>query len=180
MSQSAPERLPCGCPPEYPDWDNRDIDLGGSLMQRTTLPMFLHMPIGFEARLHRQYEIIRGHRLHERWPGVALSQTGIFRGQLLCPLQEERSPLHGVIRLPNPYQLRCKLIHGDIGNIKLAVRTMQSELLDIARMPAALYLAYLTCPACKEERGGNRIMILRHWTKSPKLAQRLKRQQRRR
>jgi len=176
LNPDTPQRLPCGCPPEYPDWDNRDIDLGGYLMQRTTLPMLLHMPIGFEARLHRQYEAIKNHGLHERWPGLALSQTGLFRGQLLCPLQEESSPLHSIIRLPNPYPLRCKLIHGDIGNIKQTVRTMQSELLDIARMPKELYLAYLTCPACQKERGGNRIMILRHWTKSPKLAQRIKRQ----
>ncbi|MDQ6951615.1 MAG: hypothetical protein Q9M26_08120 [Mariprofundales bacterium] len=171
------KRLACGCPPEYPDWDGRDIDLGGTLMQKTNMAMFLHMPIGFEAKLHRQYETIIHQGLHERWPGIVFSQTGMFHGQLLCPLQEESSPLHGLIRLPNPYQVRCKLLHGDVGKTKLAIRTMQSELLDSARMPKELFLAYLTCPACQQKRGGGtRIMILRHWHASTTLEARLKKQ----
>jgi len=147
------------------------------LVQHTTLPMFLHMPIGFEARLHMQYETIHAHGLHERWPGITLSQTGMFRGQLLCPLREESSPLHGTVRLSNPYQLRCRLLRGDMGKIKTAVRTMQSELLDRALLPKELFLAYLNCPTCRNGDDDARIMVMRHWIHSPKLAERIRKQQ---
>ncbi|MDQ6964954.1 MAG: hypothetical protein Q9M13_08565 [Mariprofundales bacterium] len=178
MSVTAPtnNRLECGCPADYPDWHNRDIDLGGTLMQQTSVPYFFHMPIGFEARLFRQYNTIQQQDLHERWPGFVLSRSGMFRGTILCPLQEESSPLRNLIRLPNPYRLRCHLVHGDIGRVKPAVRRVQSALLDEGRMPKTLYLAYLTCPACQQQRGGMRIMTLRHWRESGRLQERLKRQ----
>ncbi|MDX8413848.1 MAG: hydrolase [Mariprofundales bacterium] len=177
MNTAANEiRLECGCPPHYPDWHNCDIDLGGTLMQQAAVPYFFHMPIGFEAKLFRQHDAIQRMDLHEKWPGFVLSQSGMFRGTILCPLQEESSPLRSLVRLPNPFQLSCRIIHGDIGQIKPAVREMQSALLDEGKMPKALYLAYLTCPICQQRRGGMRIMILRHWKKSDTLQARLKKQ----
>jgi hypothetical protein len=44
------------------------------------------------------------------------------------------------------------------------------QLLDSGRMPKEMYLAYLTCPACSEERGGDRILLLRRWRASGRLA----------
>ncbi len=172
------ERLECGCPPSYPDWDGGDIDLGGTLVQRTTVPYFLHMPIGFEARLFRQHDTIRRLELHERWPGFVLSRAGLFRGEILCPLAEDRSPLHGLRVLPSPFHLRCRVVHGDVGQIKPVVREVQSALLDEGKMPKELYLSYLTCPVCQEQRGGMRIMILRRWEESARLQARLGREKR--
>ncbi|RMH51195.1 MAG: hypothetical protein D6682_05460 [Zetaproteobacteria bacterium] len=168
-------RLPCGCPPAWPEWDGRDVDLGGMLVQQTSFPCLLHMPVGYEARLFHQHETLRRLELHERWPGFVLSRTGLFRGQILCPLIEERSPLHGVYNLPAPFHLRCRVVKGDVGRIKPEVQAMQSALIAEAKMPGALYLAYLTCPRCQERRGGMRIMVLRHWRRSRKLAGRLRR-----
>ena len=51
---------------------------------------------------------------------------------------------------------------------------MQSELLDVGRMPKELYLSYLTCPNCEGKRGGARIMLLRRWEASGRLSKRLK------
>jgi len=56
---------------------------------------------------------------------------------------------------------------------------MQSALLDEAKMPKELFLCYLTCPRCRDERGGIKIMLLRHWVKSEKLQKRLDKQQKR-
>jgi len=148
-------------------------------MQQTSVPYFLHMPIGFEAKLFHQHATIQRMELHEQWPGFVLSQSGMFRGTILCPLQEESSPLRDLIRLPNPFLLNCRIVHGDIGQIKPAIRAMQSALLDEGKMPKALYLAYLTCPTCQQQRDGIRIMILRHWKKSTTLQARLKKQKHR-
>ncbi len=172
------QRLECGCPPHYPEWDNREVDLGGTLMQQTSVPYFLHMPIGFEAKLFQQHDTIQKMELHERWPGFVLSQSGMFRGRILCPLREERSPLRDIIRLPNPFHLACSVVRGDVGQIKPTVRAMQSALLDAGKMPKELYLAYLTCPVCQERRGGMRIMVLRHWEPSKKLQERIRKQNR--
>ena len=169
--------LDCGCPSEYPQWDEEDIDLGAWLVHEQRVPMFLHMPIGYEACLDRQHKDIRRLHLNERWPGFVLTQSAAFRGRILCPLSESTSPARRTLRLTNPFHVRSKLIHGDIGGgIRGAVQTMQSALLDEGKMPKELFLCYLTCPRCRDERGGIKIMLLRRWVKSKKLQERLDKQ----
>ncbi len=166
-------RLECGCPDEWPEWSG-DVELGGTLVHRQKLPTFLHMPIGFEACLDRQLKDIQRLELHERWPGFALTRTGMFGGEILAPLAEDHCPARQTFRLANPWHARALLFSGDVGGIKEEVRRMQSALLDEGRMPKELFLAYLTCPRCAERRGGMKLMILRRWVKSPKLEKRLK------
>jgi len=170
-------RLECGCPSEFPDWNNQDIDLGATLVHEQGAAMFFHMPIGFEACLDRQHHDIERLELHEQWPGFVLTQSAMFRGRILALLTEDSSPARKTYRLKNPYMLRIRLFKGNITDIKTAIRTMQSELFDEGRMPKDLYLSYLTCPRCQHERGGTQIMLLRHWVKSTKLEQRLAKHQ---
>lgn len=170
-------RLECGCPSEFPDWHNKDIDLGGTLVHEQKTAMLLHMPIGFEAYLDRQHKDLERLELHEQWPGFVLAESGMFRGRILALLAEEHSLARSTYTLKNPYMVRAQLFDGELKDIKATIRQMQSELFDQGRMPKSLFLSYLTCPKCREERGGTRIMLLRHWVKSPKLEARLKKQQ---
>ncbi len=169
--------LDCGCPSEYPQWDGEDVDLGAWLVHEQRVLMFLHMPIGYEAYLDRQHKDIKRLQLNERWPGFVLTQSAAFRGRILCPLAEDTSPARNTFRLSNPFYVRTKLVHGDVGSIKGEVRSMQSALLDEGKMPKELFLSYLTCPRCRDQRGGIKIMLLRHWIKSKKLQERLAKQQ---
>jgi len=166
-------RLECGCPSDYPDWDGNDIDLGATLVHEQRNPMLFHMPIGFEACLDRQHNDIKHLGLHEQRPGFVLAESGMFRGRILALLEEDNSLARKTYRLPNPYMVRVRLFKGDLKAIKTTIRNMQSELFDEGRMPKSLFLSYLTCPRCQQERGGTQIMLLRHWVKSPKLEQRL-------
>ena len=168
-------RLECGCPGEYPDWKNgQDVDLGAWLVHEMGTPMFIHMPIGFEAYLHKQHQDIERLGLTPRWPGFVLAKSAMFRGAIICPLADEQSPARHVHRLTNPFRARVALVHGDVGQIRGAISSMQSALLDEGLLPKSLYLAYLTCPRCEDERGGKKIMLLRHWLASDKLKKRLK------
>ena len=169
-------RLECGCPSEFPDWDGKDVDLGAMLVHEQKSAMFFHMPIGFEACLDRQHHDIEKLELHEKWPGFVLAESAMFRGRILALLEEENSPARNTYRLSDPYMLRVKLFKGNISAIKKSIREMQSALFDEARMPKNLFLSYLTCPRCQEQRGGQQIMLLRHWVKSPKLEQRMAKQ----
>jgi len=168
------ERLECGCPSSYPNWKHGDIDLGGQLVHSLKIPMFMHMPIGYEAYLLKQKDDIERLELHEKWPGFNLTRTGALRGQMLCPLMEESSPARNLMSLTHPFQLRVHLFHGDVTEMRTAIRKMQSEILDDGLMPKELYLSYLTCPVCEEKRGGKRVMLMRRWVKSKKLEARLK------
>lgn len=169
-------RLDCGCPSEFPQWDHQDIDLGATLVHEQSAPMFFHMPIGFEACLDRQHHDIEKLELNEQWPGFVLTQSAMFKGRILALLSEDNSPARKTYRLKNPYMVRTRLFKGNINEIKTAIREMQSGLFDEGKMPKDLFLSYLTCPRCQESRGGTRIMLLRHWVKSPKLEQRLAKQ----
>lgn len=165
--------LACGCPEHFPDWDNQDVDLGGNPALELKIGTFLHMPMGFDVYLGRVRHLIAELELEERWPGFRLTQTGWIKGRILSPLVKGDSPSRYVIHLESPFNLRGKLHKGDIGSIKSSVREMQSELLDAGRMPKELYLSYLTCPNCQEERGGAMIMLLRRWEHSARLSKRV-------
>ncbi|MBF0282824.1 MAG: hypothetical protein HQM07_09710 [Zetaproteobacteria bacterium] len=169
-------RLACGCPAHFPKWHNQDIDLGATLVHEQGAPMFLHMPIGYEASLDRQLKDIQRLGLHEQWPGFGLTQSAMFRGKILAPLEEASSLSHKTYRLSNPYMLRVRLFKGDIGGIKKTVKEIQSSLLDEGKMPKELFLSYLTCPQCQEKRGGMQLMVLRHWIQSDKLQQKIRQQ----
>lgn len=165
--------LACGCPEEFPDWDNQDVELGGAAVLELPIPTFLHMPTGYDVYLGRARHLITQLELEPRWRGFYLTQTGWMRGRILCLLNSADSPSRHVTRLPTPFQVRGKLHHGDIGTIKNSVREMQAQLLDARRMPKELYLSYLTCPLCEEQRGGAKILVLRRWHQSARLGKRL-------
>lgn len=167
-------RWPCGCPQHYPDWDGQDINLGGYLVHSQKLAMFMHMPIGYEAKLDLQMKDMERLELKARWPGFVLARSAMFRGRLLCPLEDDHSPARSVVRLPRPFHVRVSLFHGDVADMRQQVSLMQSALLDEGKMPKQLYLAYLTCPQCQQQRGGMQVMLLRQWVKNEKLQQKSK------
>lgn len=162
--------LECGCPGDYPDWHNQDIDLAHHAAHALPIATFLHMPLSYETYRQRQQQEIEQLELHERWPGFALTRTGLFRGQLIRLLEDSSSPSRHFTRLAADFQLHGFLHHGGIGTIRNSVREQQMQLLDSGRMPKEMYLSYLTCPRCSEERGGERIMLLRRFKTSKRLA----------
>ena len=164
--------LSCACPEHYPDWDGKDIDLGGHCVHALSIPMLLHMPISYEVYLKRQYHDIQALQLSESWPNLVLTRTGMFRGTIIRPLEKTTSPSHRITYLPSPFHLRGKLHHGDVGTIRDSVRQIQMTLLDNGKLPKELYMCYLTCPLCRDERGGNKILLLRRWTESAFLKKR--------
>ena len=164
--------LSCACPEHYPDWDGKDVELGGQCVHVLSIPMLLHMPLSYEVYLKRQYHDIQGLQLKEPWPNLVLTRTGMFRGTIMRLLEKTGSPSHRIQYLPTPFHLRGKLHSGDIGTIRNSVRQIQMELLDSGRLPKELYISYLTCPLCRDKRGGNKILLLRRWTESSLLKKR--------
>lgn len=163
----------CGCPTRIPDWNDRDIDIGGHCALIHPIPTLLHMPLAYEAYLQRQQEEITKLELPETWPGFVLTQTGMLRGRLIRLLDNTHSPSRHVEYLPQPFHLHAKIHHGDIGTLRAPLRAMQIALLDLGKLPKELYLSYLTCPHCQHERGGAQVMLLRRWVNSPRLKQRI-------
>ncbi len=164
--------LECGCPASYPAWDREDIDLGGWCSHSLPIPTLLHMPLAYEAYLQRQNRALEQLQLQERWPGLVLTRTGLWRGRILRLLEDGASLSRHVRYLPTPFTVRAALHHGNVSTIRAVVREIQMSLLDSGRMPKELYLCHLTCPRCESERGGEKILLLRRWVESPTLKQR--------
>lgn len=162
--------LECGCPGDYPDWHNQDVDLSHHAAHVLPIATFLHMPLSYELYKQRQQNEIEQLELSERWPGFTLTRTGVLRGKLIRLLQDKTSPSRHFARLPADFQLQGYLHQGGIGTIRHSVRQQQMQLLDNGRMPKEIYLSYLTCPRCSEQRGGERILLLRRWQSSRRLA----------
>lgn len=168
-------RLECGCPSEYPDWDRKDINLAGHCVHRLPITAFLHMPITYEAFTHRQQNQIAELGHQEPWPGFTLTRTGLFGGEIIRLLNEEtESPSRRVGYLPVPFMIHARLHQGDVTTIKNTVKEMQMDLLESGKMPKELYLSYLTCPLCAEQRGGEKMLIVRRWVGSKRLEKRKK------
>lgn len=167
----------CTCPETYPDWHQQDIDLGGHCVHRLGIPSFLNMPIGYEVYLARQQQAVDELQLVEHWPGFVLTRTGWLGGEIIRLLEESPSLSRHVTHLPHPFHVHGYLHHGNVSTLRNAVRSVQMQLLDSGRMPGELYLCYLTCPRCSEQRGGDKVLLLRRWQSSPRLARRLKSRQ---
>jgi hypothetical protein len=165
--------LECGCPGDYPDWHEQDIDLGGQAIHRLSIPMLLHMPLAYEAYVQKQRQAIEQLQLPERWPGLRLTMTGLFRGSLTCLLEDGQSMSRHVGHLPHPFHVHSFLHQGNVSTARSAIRHVQMTLLDSGRIPRELYLCYLTCPHCSEQRGGDKILLLRRWKSSERLEKRL-------
>jgi len=165
--------LECGCPSEYPDWHGQYIDLAHHCAHVLPIASFLHMPLSFETYRQRQQNEIEQLELQERWPGFALSRNGWLRGTMIRLLEDSESPSRHFQHLGADFQLQAMLHDGGIGTVRKSVREQQELLLDSGRMPKEMYLAYLTCPRCSEERGGDRLMLLRRWRASSRLAKKI-------
>jgi hypothetical protein len=111
--------------------------------------------------------------LEEEWPGLVLTRTGFLRGEIVRLLKSGNSPSRFVRNLEGSFNLRGYLHHGGIGTIKEGTRHLQMQLFDMGRMPKELYLCYLTCPICRDDKGGDKILLLRRWKESATLAGRI-------
>ncbi len=191
--------LACGCPGQFPDWHEQDIALGGRLTHTAPVSTFLHMPIGYELRRERQRLTLQRLGLKEQWPGLVLLHTGLLRGKILRLLEPATSPARGLSYLPYPFWVRGFLHQGPITAMAQSVRRVQSALIQAGRRPLELYVGHLTCPRCAaqgraiakgstsvaggrtpgataEQRGGEKILLLRHWVESPALLRRVSKQ----
>lgn len=163
--------LDCGCPGDYPDWHDQDIDLSHHAVHMLPIATFLHMPLAYDVYRQRQQKEIEQLELHERWPGFTLTRTGLLRGRAIRLLKDSESPSRHFSHLDGNFQCHALLHHGGIGTMRSSMREQQMKLLDSGRMPREIYLSYLTCPRCNEERGGEKILLLRRWQQNKRLRQ---------
>jgi len=166
----------CLCPTHYPHWHEKDLDLSGKPVHTLKLPCFLYMPLSYEHYVQKQQNDIIQLELTEEWPQLVLTRTGFLRGEIISLLKNGNSPSRFVHHLEGSFQLRGFLHQGGIGTIKQSTRELQMQLFDLGRMPKELYLSYLTCPICSEEKGGDKILLLRRWKESRTLSKRIAQQ----
>ncbi len=156
----------CGCPDAYPDWDGSDVNLGGCPVIQLPMPMFIHMPIAFDLYAGKQQRLIERMDLQEPWPRLLLTRTGMLRGTLTRLLKQGSASMSRYFStLPFPFVARAKLHHGNLSTGHKVIQAMQMRLVDEGCRPRELYIAYLTCPVCSDQRG-ERILFLRRWTES--------------
>lgn len=154
----------CKCPRQYPaEWDGKDIDLGGRCTHIMSIPMFMHMPIAYDTYINKQDTELANLEIEETWPNFTLTKTGGFRGQLIRLLEPNQSPSRRIQYLPSPFNVRVEIHPGDVGGIQRPLRAMSLDLLEEKKRPKELYLCHLTCAICADERGGQKIMLLRRW-----------------
>lgn len=169
----------CACPANYPDWHDQDIDLSGTLVHALKIPSFLYMPLSYEVYVQKQSDAIEQLELEEQWPGFVMTRTGFLRGEILRILKPASSPSRFVRTLDGTSTFRGYLHNGGIGTIKESTRSLQNQLFDMGRMPKEMYLCYLTCPVCAEQKGGDKILLMRRWQESKTLARRIQNQKQR-
>lgn len=164
----------CHCPTEYPDWHKKDIDLGRKPTHILPAAGFFYMPLALDTYLNRQQNEIDQLELIEEWPNLVLTRTKMFGGSIMRVLESGESASRHIRYLPNDFKLQGYLHNGGIDTIREGTRALQASLFDAGRMPKELYLCHLTCPVCYDEKGGDKILLLRRWQESKTLARRLK------
>ena len=166
--------LECGCPEHYPnEWDGQDIDLSGHCVHSHSIPTFLHMPINYAGHMMRQAASVNALELKERWPGFTLTKTGMLGGEILRLVEDIDSPSRLVKYLPINFNVRCVIHQGTMNTLRNSARVVQQALFDEGKLPKEMYLCHLTCPRCAEDRGGDKILLLRRWQANTTLQARL-------
>lgn len=162
MTENEQQAQQCLCPDQWPDWDGKDIDLGGRLAHVMSIPAFLNMPISYDLYVKKQYENLQQLELKEQWRDFVITRTGFWGGEIIRLLDESsHSPSRQVKRLEPGIHCAVSLHHGGIGTITKTVQQQQSELFNRKKRPKTLYLAHLSCPVCAERKGGEKILVLR-------------------
>ncbi len=156
----------CGCPETFPDWDDKDIDLGNHCVLSQSIPTFFHMPLSYNTYQKKQAVEIDNLELTEKWPGFIMTKMGMLRGRMMRPLEDSQSPGRHVEYLPCPFMIRGKLHPGDVGTVKTSLGEMQMKMVSDGLHPKELYLCYVTCPRCEEKKGGPKILLARRWLES--------------
>ena len=159
----------CYCPQTAPDWAGQDVDLSAALVHDLPIKVLFNMPVAYDMYHQRQYQELHRLELPERWPGLVLTRMGMFSGRLIRLLQDHQTPCRHVHRLAPDFHLRGLMHDGDIGTVRESFLDLQTELFNLGRLPKELYMAYLTCPVCRDRKGGDRILLLRRWVDSPRL-----------
>ena len=166
----------CGCPESIPDWDQQNIDLSGQPVHEQKFPALLHMPLAYELYAKKQENAVNALGLTEPWPGFTLTRTSVFGGKLLRLIDSSSSPSHQVKRLASPFMVYAQLHQGNLGTARSTIRAMQSRLLDNAKLPKGLFIAHLTCPRCEANKGGEKLLLVRHWVESRRLSNKVAKQ----
>jgi len=167
----------CHCPPQIPDFHLKIVDLGGAAIHRLPVAAFFFMPLSYHTYAEKQRQAIIDLELQERWPGLILSNTGLFRGSMIRVLEDGNSPSRFVSTLPANFAIQAYLHKGGIGTVKNSIRALQNHLFDHGRMPKELYLSYVTCPRCEASKGGEQILLMRRFIDSDTLKNRLNKHQ---
>lgn len=165
----------CGCPDHFPAWHLQDIDLSGQPNHRLKIAAFFFMPLSYDSYRQRQQRDIDQLELQEVWPGMTLTRITFMGGSIQRVLSSGASPSRFIHYFDTPFRLHAYLHPGDMGTLKDSVRALQNRLFDQGRMPKELYLCYLTCPRCRERKGGDKILLLRRYIESKTLQNRLRR-----
>ncbi|MDX1810778.1 MAG: hydrolase [Gammaproteobacteria bacterium] len=167
----------CACPETYPDWDGKQIDLGGTCVHEMKIAAFFHMPVAYDMYVSKQAANIDHLDLKEKWPGLILTKTGWFGGKIMRLLEDSESPSRLVHYLPGSFWVQCQLHHGGIGTVPKAVHKMQIEMVEKGFIPKEFYLAHLTCPVCVERKGGeDKILIVRRFVANKRIQDRLQKE----
>ena len=153
----------------------QDIDLSGLPIHNMKIAAFLFMPLSYDSYARRQQQDIEQLEIQEMYPGLTLTRTKLWGGTIQRIIKSGESPSRFIGYFNSAFHLHGFLHQGGIGTIKESIRALQNRLFDQGRMPKELYLCYLTCPICSEEKGGDKILLLRHFTESKTLQNRLKR-----
>jgi len=164
----------CPCPRHFPDWDDKDVDLAGQCVHIMPIAAFIKMPLSFETYLKKQSINVDELGLKELWPNFVLTRTKMWGGEIIRFLEDSDSPSRMVQYLPPPFTVHGLMHHGGIGTVTKSVQTQQVKLIEQGRRVQELYMAHLTCPRCEEERGGEKILLVRRWVASKALQSRVK------
>ena len=164
----------CPCPESYPDWDEKSLDLGGFCVHGMKTASILHMPVAFDMYVSKQAANVEHLELEELWPGLVLSKTGMWGGQILRILKNsEESASRLVYHLPSPFLVMATLHDGGVGTVAKAVHKMQIAMIEKGCMPKEFYLAHLTCDLCAERKGGDKILIVRRYVPNERVQKRM-------
>ena len=150
----------CSCPVIHDsDWDQREHRWAERYFLYLPMKYFFHVPLGAPEKLRRLMDQVAARQYVPTRPLQIFFQDGLFQGRVLVGIEKPLAePGTDVVCFREAYWL-TRVHCGPYGTLAAVVRDLKKNLAQKGKSTSEVYFWHVTCPACRNEQGGDKTVI---------------------
>ena len=151
----------CICPRiDEARWDDQEHRWVERFFYCQPLRYFFGLPVNTGAKVLRMLQTIDARGYHLAEPLQVLFTEARFKGMLLVGIERPEDDSRLSVTCFKEAYWYSRIHHGSFPQARVKARQLKEELLGRGKRVGELYYWCITCPVCREERGGESLVLL--------------------